>query len=236
MGRPSNADGQRTRQAILDASLDLFAQKGYFGTSLRDIAAVVGVRESAIYNYFAGKDALFDELIVTSREQALERFVELAEGPVDDAGEFLERLVVMALERFCEPRQRQLFQVLMTDGMRVAKEGRINLLDRLSAGRARLRTLMGRLVREGWIEPADPDQLVLSFLGPLVLWRQMHAIRSDVPSARTRRAFAVWHVTHFLNGVAVRPRRRARAPRRADDPRARASRRPGSRKSTVSKL
>ncbi|MCC7243764.1 MAG: TetR family transcriptional regulator, partial [Acidobacteria bacterium] len=51
MARPRNADGQRTRQAILDAALDLFGEKGYFGTSLRDVARAVGVRESALYNY-----------------------------------------------------------------------------------------------------------------------------------------------------------------------------------------
>ena len=54
MARPRNADGQRTRKAILDAALDLFSEKGYFGTSLRDVATAVGVRESALYNYFAG--------------------------------------------------------------------------------------------------------------------------------------------------------------------------------------
>ena len=46
MARTNNADGQRTRQAILDAALDLFADKGFFGTSLRDVAKAVGVRES----------------------------------------------------------------------------------------------------------------------------------------------------------------------------------------------
>ena len=67
MARPRNADGQRTRQAILDAALDLFAEKGFFGTSLRDVATAVGVRESALYNYFASKDALFEALILADQ-------------------------------------------------------------------------------------------------------------------------------------------------------------------------
>lgn len=37
MARPKNADGQRTRPAILDAALDLFADKGFFGANLRVI-------------------------------------------------------------------------------------------------------------------------------------------------------------------------------------------------------
>jgi AcrR family transcriptional regulator len=213
MGRPSNADGQKTRQAILDAALDLFAEKGYFGTSLRDIATAVGVRESALYNYFPGKDGLFDELIVTNREQALERFDELAEQPVRDVQVYLERLVAMALDRFCEPRQRRLFRVLLTDGLRVAKEGRINLLERLNSGHARLRALMQRLMREGWLERADPDLLVMEFVGPLMLWRHMIAIRSEVPSTGARRTFAIGHVRRFLNGAAARGQRARPGPR-----------------------
>ena len=80
MARPKNADGQRTRQAILDAALDLFAEKGFFGTSLRDVAAAVGVRESALYNYFASKDALFEALLAAHQHSKIERLAPLAEG------------------------------------------------------------------------------------------------------------------------------------------------------------
>ena len=83
MGRPIHADGRQTRKAILDAALDLFAEKGYFGTSLRDIAAVVGIRESAFYNYFRGKDALFEALIVAAQEYKVEQLSGLLEEPID---------------------------------------------------------------------------------------------------------------------------------------------------------
>src|SRR6185295_7454930 len=100
MGRPANADGRQTRQAILDAALHLFAEKGYFGTSLRDIATVVGVRESALYNYFPGKDALFNALIAAARDHKAEQMAVLLAEPIADVGVFLERVTAMVLDNF----------------------------------------------------------------------------------------------------------------------------------------
>ena len=74
------ADADRSVAAILDAALDLFAAKGFFGTSLRDVATAVGVRESALYNYFPGKHALFEALIAADHEQKAERLAPL--GPL----------------------------------------------------------------------------------------------------------------------------------------------------------
>ena len=84
MARPPNADGARTRQAILDAALALFAEKGYFGTSLRDVAGAVGIRESALYNYFAGKEALFEALLEAESADKVERLSEILDAPVGD--------------------------------------------------------------------------------------------------------------------------------------------------------
>ena len=82
MARPPNADGQRTRQAILDAALGLFADKGYFGTSLRDVATAVGVRESALYNYFPGKEALFEAILAAESAEKGERLANLLDAPM----------------------------------------------------------------------------------------------------------------------------------------------------------
>ena len=127
MARPRNADGQRTRQLILDAALDLFAEKGYFGTSLRDVAATVGVRESALYNYFAGKEALFDALLVAQQDLKAERLTPLAEAPIVDGRTTLLQFAYATLDSFTQPQEQKLFRILMSDGVRLAKVGRINL-------------------------------------------------------------------------------------------------------------
>ena len=215
MARPRNADGQRTRQAILDAALDLFADKGYFGTSLRDVASAVGVRESALYNYFAGKEALFDALLDAHQTTKRERLAPLAEGPIKDGRTLLVRLAQSTLDSYVEPREEKLFRILMSDGIRLAKVGRLNLHERMGHGRERMLDIMSRLIREGWLRPADVNMLSLAFLSPLIVWRQLHAIDATLPIIKNPRAFARQHVDQFLSGAAAPARAGLVSPTRA---------------------
>ena len=48
-----------TKTLILEASVRLFARRGYNAVSLRDIAGEVGIRAPALYNHFANKEALY---------------------------------------------------------------------------------------------------------------------------------------------------------------------------------
>ncbi len=50
--------GTSTRERILAAALDLFAQHGFGGASMRELARRVGIRESSLYNHFPGKAAI----------------------------------------------------------------------------------------------------------------------------------------------------------------------------------
>ena len=56
------------REAITGAALELFVERGFFGTTVPEIADRAGVGAGTIYRYFASKEALVNELY---REQKL---------------------------------------------------------------------------------------------------------------------------------------------------------------------
>ncbi len=62
---------QGTRETIRQAAERLFAEKSYGAVSMRDIAGAVGIRQSAIYNHFASKQAILADLMVTHMESLL---------------------------------------------------------------------------------------------------------------------------------------------------------------------
>ncbi|HME05391.1 MAG TPA: TetR/AcrR family transcriptional regulator [Bryobacteraceae bacterium] len=51
------------RAAIVDAAINLFADKGFRGTTTRELASVVGVSEPVLYQHFATKSELYSAII-----------------------------------------------------------------------------------------------------------------------------------------------------------------------------
>lgn len=63
LGRKSGVRKDVLSSEVLDRAVGLFAERGFAGTSLKDVADAVGLSRPAIYYYFPSKDALLEELL-----------------------------------------------------------------------------------------------------------------------------------------------------------------------------
>jgi AcrR family transcriptional regulator len=60
---PLVEDVGKTKEIILVNSTILFAKKGYDAVSIRDIAKVIGIKPSSLYNHYSSKEALFEAVL-----------------------------------------------------------------------------------------------------------------------------------------------------------------------------
>lgn len=63
-----------TRAEVRDAALTLFAERGYLGTSLKQVAEVLGLRTPSLYNHIESKSALLSEFVLTTLDNVIDDF------------------------------------------------------------------------------------------------------------------------------------------------------------------
>jgi AcrR family transcriptional regulator len=87
--------GEATRAAILEACARLFAQKGYDGTSLTEIAEAMGLTRPAVYHYFASKEEMLSSLVAETSELAADKLRTIR---ADDTQDSVSKLRAMTAE------------------------------------------------------------------------------------------------------------------------------------------
>ncbi|MDD8048455.1 MAG: TetR/AcrR family transcriptional regulator [Thomasclavelia sp.] len=58
-----------TKEKIIDVSLTLFSKKGFKGTSVKDIAAGVGIKDASLYKHFKSKKEILDTIVLNIYQQ-----------------------------------------------------------------------------------------------------------------------------------------------------------------------
>ncbi len=147
---------------ILQIALQLFAERGYEGVSMNDVAERVGMRKASLFYHFATKDALYEavvDMLVASMHDPLEA-IYASSGTFQERLDALTGTLVDALSS--RPfAARLLLRETMDWGpvMRTKLVERILLV--LEAGAAWVQA--GQ--QEGVFAPGDPRHIVLTALG-----------------------------------------------------------------------
>jgi AcrR family transcriptional regulator len=93
--------GPQRRASLLDASVTVFARRGYEAARIDEIAAEADVSKALIYEHFPGKRELYAEIVRDGTEEALSR-VSAAVNPGSVGGELLKATIVAFLDFVAE--------------------------------------------------------------------------------------------------------------------------------------
>ena len=92
-----------TRERIVDEALTLFSIKGFKGTSVKNIADAVGIKDSSLYKHFKSKREIFDTIVLKMRKR-MECMTEQIglpdEEKLEEAAKFYGRITLEDLQEF----------------------------------------------------------------------------------------------------------------------------------------
>ena len=198
MIRANPIRSQQTRQRIFDVALKLFADRGYAGTSVHDIAEAAHVAKPALYYHFGSKSGLFRALVEQTEDDVF-HVISTAAAPVCPLPERLIRVCLAVFQvatRHGEVVRLALGQSLLARGATPA--------GRLCLARARrrlgvVRTLIMQGLADGTFRrELGDEQLTLGFVGLL----QSHVlVRLVNPRHPLTRRTAEDSVHLFLRGA-----------------------------------
>lgn len=87
-----------TKERILETALELFAQRGYLGTSMSDIAQRLGITKAALYKHYTGKQEILDQIVARMNQMDYERAAEY-EMPETEPDGFAEAYMHTPVEK-----------------------------------------------------------------------------------------------------------------------------------------
>lgn len=165
-----------TKERILYAALDLFAEKGYDGVGVDLIAENAGLKGPSLYRHYKGKEDIFNSLIdlVTSHyeegfglQKKSEEFPESMDALIENAMEKIKFTMhddivrktrrILAMEQFRSKRMAEL-----------ATRYHLENLQEMYAG------IFKELMEKGILKKDNPELLALEFVAPVSLLIHMY--------------------------------------------------------------
>lgn len=159
--------GSERRRQVVEIAAQLFAQKGYRGTSMRDIGEQAGMLGGSLYHHIKSKDVLFVELHNAALDAA-QRRIEADIAGFTDPWDRLEAACVTLAQIQLAPDSLTL--PMMNDFREVPPPIRLQLVARRDAFEGLFRTLIEALTLPKTIDRSIYRNALLSQLNSASTW------------------------------------------------------------------
>ncbi len=180
-----------TKERIVEEALTLFAQNGYKGTSVKNIADAVGIKDSSIYMHYKSKREIVDAIVTQMKEKMYHMSVDFGLPTDERMEEAAKQYGRMTLEEL-QTISRNVFLFYLQDDfmsrfwrfatMEQYQDGEIYEIYRslfFEQSIAFQKELFSDMIRQGSFIQADPEVMALNFYTPIFFLLCRNAGRQD---------------------------------------------------------
>ena len=192
-----------TKERILDEALEMFAQNGYKGTNLRELAQRLKLSKSALYKHYKSKEDIWQSVLDCMENYYRERFGSQTNlPPVPQSGEALMALT-MDLVRFTVEDRRVVLsrRLLLSEQFRDDRVCRLATEHFLTGLQQIFTDLFGKMMEAGTMHSNDPALCAMAFTPPIMVlihWCDREPDKKEDAMERIRR-----FVTHFIDTYGI---------------------------------
>lgn len=159
---------------ILKAALDCFAESGFAGTRLDDIAARAGVTKGTLYLYFENKEDIFKSVVREEVITNIARVEELAADESQTSEEIFRRMFAFWAQVFLKTRLGAVPKLILAEGGNFPEISRFYLKEVIQRGFRLLGGILQRGIDRGEFRPINVENAVRCIIAPAIfsmLWK-----------------------------------------------------------------
>ncbi|PWT77245.1 MAG: hypothetical protein C5B59_04540 [Bacteroidetes bacterium] len=154
------------KEHIIDIAIELFATKGFEGTSIRDLAAAADVNVAMVNYYFGSKEKLFEELVQRKAASSRNLLTEIANDSSLTAIEKIDKVIELYVEKIFTNRKfhRVIHQELITNQRETLTR---NIADSMFPNALSMKTIVEEGIRNKEFKNVDVQLTIASILGTI---------------------------------------------------------------------
>ncbi|MBV1775583.1 TetR/AcrR family transcriptional regulator [Burkholderiaceae bacterium DAT-1] len=163
---------------ILDASLDLFAEKGFSATRMDDIAKRAGVTAGTLYRYFPNKEDIFKALVNDAFAPVLHKAIAEFSTFAGPAPETLRQILSRWWDAIGATRYSAIAKLLFSEGGNFPAVTELHRAAVIDPGEALIARALAYGIERGEFKPVDIPITVKVVIAPILmamLWKHTPA-------------------------------------------------------------
>jgi TetR/AcrR family transcriptional regulator len=198
----SRMSGDDRRRQLIDVAIDLFAKKGFGGTTTKEIAAAAGVTEAIIFRHFATKQDLYQAILDTkcACDGGDDWLGELQAFMDADDDEGLVRFLLTKILEF-DRKEPQFCRLLMHASLEGNELALMHYAQTAIPIKAKFREYISRRQAAGAFRTMDPDIVLLALAGIPKFFAMQKYMYGNGEVVLTDEKAVEGFIEIFMNGV-----------------------------------